>query len=116
MGENLSTFESVRDHLDAISDRREFIEKFKNVYEKNSGLQTLAKIPRILEGKPVEESNAYIDALLPNEINAFKYTPIVWCDVERLFSAYNRILEDCRHSFVFENLKKCVSIHCNKFD
>lgn len=113
MGEALSTFESVREHLDAISDRREFIEKFDYVYEKNDGLQTLAKISRILEGKPVEESNAYIDALLPNEINAFN---IVSCDVERSFSAYNRILEDCRRSFVFENLKKYVAIHCNKFD
>lgn len=115
LSEAISNFESVKGDLKAIPRRKEFIQKFENVYAKNKGLQTLVKIANILEGKQTE-TDEYIDELTPNELNAFKYSPIVSCDVERSFSAYNRLLEDCRRSFVFENLQKHVVIHCNKFD
>lgn len=112
----ISNFESVRDNLLAIPRRKEFIDKFEYVYAKNKGLQTLVNISHILQGEQPKEPEDYIDSLNPNELNAFQYAPIVSCDVERSFSAYNRLLEDCRRSFTFENLKKHVAIHCNKFN
>lgn len=99
-----------------IPPRKGFLQKFDYVHNKNKGLNTLEKIARILEdgarGQPVE----FIDGLNPSELEAFKYAPVTSCDVERSFSAYKRVLEDCRRSFVFDNLKKHVVIHCNKFN
>lgn len=115
LSEAITNFESVKNDLGAIARCKEFLQKFENVYTKNKGLQTLAKIASSLDGKEAETDD-YIDRLTPIQIIAFKYAPIVSCDVERSFSAYNRLLEDCRRSFVFENLKKHVVIHCNKFD
>lgn len=61
-------------------------------------------------------TDEYIDTLSPAELEAFKYAPAVSCDVERTFSDYKLVLEDTRRSFVFDNLRKHVIIHCNKFN
>lgn len=116
LSEAISTFKSVRTNLAAIPRRAEFLKKFDYVYGKNKGLHTLEQVGRLLDGETVNTPNKYIDQLTPVEIAAFKYAPITSCDVERSFSAYNRVLEDCRRAFVFENLKKHVVIHCNKLD
>lgn len=116
LSEAIEKFKSVRTNLAAIPRRKEFQAKFDSVHGKNSGLQTLEKIARIIDGDNLAETDDYIKALSPADLSAFKYAPITSCDVERSFSAYNRVLEDCRRAFVFENLKKHVIIHCNKFD
>lgn len=69
----------------------------------------------ILNGGLPENPCEYIDNLNPTKLEAFKYAPAVSCDVERTFSQYKRVLEDCRRSFIFENLRKHVIIHCNDF-
>lgn len=96
LSEAIANFESVKEHLKKVPRRKEFAEKYDKIYEKNKGLQTLAMIAKILEGdlEADHEYNEYIKALTPNELNTFKNAPIVSCDVERSFSAYNRILED----------------------
>lgn len=82
---------------------------------KNKGLTTLQKIALVLEGGKHNEPNEYIKKLSPIQFETFKYAPTVSCDLERSFSEW-RILEDCRRSFVFENLQKHVIIYCNKFN
>ena len=114
----IKTFMSVRIDLLGIQKREEFLEKFDFVHNKNNGLKTLEVIGEILTGDVPKdtEREKQMNEMNPNELAAFKYAPITSCDVERSFSAYKRLLEDCRHSFLFENLKKHVVIHCNKFD
>lgn len=114
--EAIETFFSVREKLVTISKRPEFLDKFDYVANKNKGLATLQKIASVLDGVKMSKPDAYIDRLSSNELAAFKYAPVVSCDVERSFSGYKRILEDCRRSFLFDNLRKHVIIHCNKFD
>lgn len=114
--ESIPVFESIRTNLQAISRRKEFLQKFQSVYEKNEGLKTMSRVARVLKGGELNETDEFINALSPAEINALQYAPITSCDVERSFSAYNRVLENCRRSFVFDNLKMHVIIHCNKFD
>lgn len=116
LGDAIRTFKSIQTKLQAIPRRKEFLQKFNYVYNKNDGLKTMEKIARILEDGAQVQGDTFIDGLNPSELAAFKYAPVTSCDVERSFSAYNRVLEDCRRSFVFDNLKKHVVIHCNKFD
>lgn len=116
LADSIEIFDSIRPKLQSISRRKEFLGKFDSVANKNTGLTTLRKISNILNGDNPENRNEFIDNLTPAELGAFKYAPIVSCDTERIFSQYKRVLEDCRRSFVFENLRKHVIIHCNKFD
>lgn len=112
----INIFDSIRPKLQSISKRPEFLKKFDSVAHKNPGLNTLRDISIILSGEKLDKRNEYIDSLSPAEMEAFKYAPAVSCDVERTFSHYKRVLEDTRRSFVFDNLRKHVIIHCNKFN
>lgn len=49
--------------------------------------------------------NEIIRSLSRTEMNAFNFASMTSCDVERTFSAYKRVLEDSRCSFLFDNLK-----------
>lgn len=113
----IQTFNSVRTSLMAIRGRKEFLLKFDSVRNKNHSLKTMETIAGILAGEDIGTTeDDHIKELTPDEIQAYKYAPITSCDVERSFSAYKRVLDDCRRSFVFENLKKHLVIHCNRFD
>lgn len=116
----IQTFKSIRTNLQAIRRRKEFLGKYDFVYNNNKGLKVLESISKILADGQSQNADAEQDDLIaeltPVELEAYKYAPITSCDVERSFSAYKRILEDCRRSFVFENLKKYVVIHCNTFE
>lgn len=114
--DSIELFDSLQPELQRISKRNEFVKKLDNVTDKNTGLTVLRKICRILNGEMLEDSEDFIDSLTPLELEAFKYAPVVSCDVERTFSHYKRVLEDCRRSFLFENLRSHVIVHCNKFD
>lgn len=116
IGDAIRTFKSVQANLESIPNRGEFLVKFKSVVGKNTGMTILEKIAHILEGGELDEPDEFIDELSPSELAAMKYAPVTSCDVERTFSTYKRVLEDCRRSFAFENLKKHVMIHCNNFD
>jgi len=111
----IEIFDSIRPNLEALSKRKEFADKFNNVCNKNTGLKILRKISQVINGEK-DVSHEYVDKLTPLELEAFKHAPVVSCDVERTFSHYKRVLEDSRRSFIFENLKSHVVIHCNKFD
>lgn len=113
----IHTFNSVRKSLTEIPGRNEFLVKFESVRDKNRGLKMLETIGGILAGdKDQSIDDDKIKDLTPDEIQAFKYAPITSCDVERSFSAYKRVLEDCRRSFIFESLKKHIVLYCNRFD
>lgn len=79
--------------------------KIKTIFQKNSGLEKLKEINKVLRNEPVQTEI----------INAahFKYAPITSCDVERSFSQYKNILSDKRLNFTTENLKFYVVTHCN---
>lgn len=115
LAETIDTFDSVRPRLERISKRTEFLKKFDDVANKNTGLATLRKISKVLSGEVLNEPDEFIDNLSPNELKAFQYAPAVSCDVERSFSDYKRVLENSRRSFVFDNLRKHLIIYCNKF-
>lgn len=114
----IHTFNSIRTNLLAIRGRKIFLAKFDFVRKNNNGLKVLETIGRILAGDKNQrtDQDEEIKELTPVELEAFKYAPITSCDVERSFSVYKRVLEDCRRAFVFDNLKKHVIIHCNRFD
>lgn len=116
LGEAIRNFTSIRENLQAIPRRKVFLQKIDYVRGKNVGLATLEKIAYILDEGKQGEKDDFIDTLTPAELQTYSHAPITSCDVERSFSAYNRVLEDCRRSFVFENLQKHVVIHCNKFN
>lgn len=111
----IETFDLLRSELLRLSKRKEFVTKFNDVSKKNTGLAILRKISQVLNGETLNISEEYINNLTPSELSAFKNAPVVSCDVERTFSDYKRVLENCRRSFVFENLRMHVTIHCNKF-
>jgi len=47
------------------------------------------------------------------EIAAFKFAPVVSCEVARSFSRYKAILRDNRHRILFANIRKDRILHCN---
>ena len=110
----IEKFEAIRPRLEAITKKPEFLRKFNYVVDKNTGLATLKIIADILQTSQSNETDL-VEKLTPAEIEAFKYAPITSSDVERTFSSYKRVLEDCRRSFLFENLRKHIVIHCNHF-
>lgn len=90
--------------------------KYKAVVARNKEFAKMKIIADILQSSKSSESDDFIEQLTSAEIEAFKYAPITSFDFERIFSSYKRVLEDCQHSFLFENLKKHILIHCNRFD
>lgn len=116
LGDAIRKFTSVQAWLQAIRNRKGLLQKFEYVRDRNKGLALLEKIAHILEEGTQKEKDDFIDQYSPEELQAFSHAPITSCDVERSFSVYNRVLEDCRRSFVFDNLSKHVIITCNKFD
>lgn len=113
LNESLKIFTSVRKYLEK-NPRKEFLNKYTSVLNKNEGLTLLSKISHVLEGNILSETDEFIDSMSPDLLAAYKFSPLTSCDVERSFSAYKRVLEDCRRKFTFDNLKKHVIIHCNK--
>ena len=114
--DSIEMFVSVRKKLCSIRKRPEFVKKYDAVVGKNIGLSILKEIAEILETGKSSGLCQYVEELLPNEIEAFKYAPITSCDIERTFSIYKRVLEDNRRKFTFENLMKHLIIYCNQFD
>lgn len=75
----------------------------------------MRKIAVLLDGGELDQLDEYIDNLNPTELEAFKYTPAVSCDVERSLSQYKSVLNDTRRSFTFDNLRVHVIMYCNPF-
>lgn len=111
LSKSIEIFKSVKTNLETLA-RKEFVNKYSSVLNKNEGLTILSKLAHILDGKTLQHDDNYINNLEPNEIAAFNYAPTTSCDVERTFSAYKRVLEDCRRNMTFENVSKHVIIHC----
>jgi hypothetical protein len=86
--------------------------KHQKVLGRNDGYATLCKISDILSGSGVTLEE-HKPALNSSDLTIFKYAPITSCDVERSFSRYKTILSDNSSSFLFDNLKMHVMIHCN---
>lgn len=86
--------------------------KFQNVLAKNAGYSFVSKIARVLDGNQVTFQESEPD-LSCNDFTLFNYAPITSCDVERSFSSYKTMLANNRRSFLIENFKKFVVVHCN---
>ena len=67
--------------------------------ENNANISKLVKIGKILSGEPTSLE------MLPDQIGAMKYAPIVSCDVEWSFSTYKNVLSEKRTNFTLENLE-----------
>ena len=88
----MSFLESFEENVGAIpgSVRKNLQNKFKELMDKNEGLQQSIKIRKVLNGDD--------DIVLPEEykdpeiLSAFKFAPITSVDVDRTFSVYNSCL------------------------
>lgn len=116
LDESLEIVESVHIKLKSMRRRTEFAEKFDRVIARNKGFLVMKEVSTILGTGKATKSDEFIEALSPDELNAFSFAPITSCDVERSFSKYNQVLRDLRRSFLFENLKMHVVIYCNNFE
>lgn len=94
-----------------MRDKR-FFNKLQKVLNKNEGLKIIYNINDLNEGSA--EMHPSLEVYSLNEIVAFKYAPIVTCDVERNFSEFKALLRDNRRSITFENFKHHLVVKCNK--
>jgi hypothetical protein len=88
--------------------------KFSAVLAKNTGLRTIREVCAVLRGN----ANAVVSPpfkFSPKELACYRYAPLVSCEVERSFSQYKSVLRDNRQSFLFENLRCYLIIHCNRY-
>lgn len=85
-------------------------QKFKSVFAKNDGFNTMCKIAKVLQG---QVDIGEIENLHVSDIPLMKYARLSSCDVERSFSRYRALFRDNRHRFVMENLEKVFIVHCN---
>jgi len=81
--------------------------KMQNILANNKGLEILRQIALIHAGEYIETHYS------PKEITAFKYAPLVSCEVERSFSVYKDLLTCKRTNLSNENLKYHMVIACN---
>ena len=66
-------------------------------------------ISRQLEGNGFD-----CDLNLTNEeIQCFRYAPIINANIERSFSSYSDVLSDKRHNFIEENLRNHLIVYYN---
>jgi hypothetical protein len=86
-------------------------EKLDAVLAKNEGLETLRQINAVLCGDDKQRIDGF--SFTPEEVAAFKYAPLVSCDVERSFSKYRAVFRDNRRAFHAETLKIHLIIYCN---
>jgi hypothetical protein len=83
-----------------------------DVFSKKAGLRTLRQISDILEGRS-ELSGVEGYQHSPAELAAYKFAPLVSCDVERSFSKLKALLRDNRAKLTFEHLKQYLVVNCN---
>lgn len=83
--------------------------KLDAVLQRNPGWKTAQAVSKILNGEVVPEC----ELTDPQEIAAYRFLPIVSCDVERSFSSLKNVLSDKRRNFKIENLEKTVIILFN---
>ncbi len=84
--------------------------KLDDVLQKNQGLIVLRQISAVLQGRADVLPEGY--NFTAAEIAAFKFAPVVSCDVERSFSRYRAFLRDNRQSFLLQNIRKHMILHC----
>jgi hypothetical protein len=90
---------------------KEAVAKLKRILSANPGYNKILQICGLLSGEGVLDPNEEDFSL--SDIANFKYAPVTSCDVERSFSQYKTVLACNRQSFVFENLKMYLVVHCN---
>ena len=47
----------------------------------------IKEINSLLSGKLIEAESEYVKKLFSSDISASSYTPLMWCDAERVYSA-----------------------------
>lgn len=85
--------------------------KFSELLQNNPGLQTLRDLDALHTGDTNQTIHGY--SFSPRQISAFRYSPVVSCDVERSFSKYRAIFRENRMSFDFDNLVQHTIVYCN---
>lgn len=82
--------------MELIRKMPQFLDKYDFVATRNTGFAKLKIIDNIVQtGDFSSQSNDFINELILEEIAAYKYAPNTSCDVERTFSMYKRVLQDC---------------------
>lgn len=107
--EAMEIFVGVRNEMDAaLGEKGEIIRnKFEDIVQKNTAIDTIIKMCQILSGQNVECD------IPPNLIPYYKFAPLTSCDVERSFSVYKSILSDNRMRFTPENFEMYLICVCN---
>lgn len=112
---SLAILEDTRTRLNSLSGAKgkNLNEKLSQMLHKNSGLEILQKVVKIIEGK----DESLPEGMEPSDIAELKYCPITSVDVERSFSIFKNVFSDRWQSFTEENLSKvmiCNSYYANK--
>lgn len=102
--------QNVENQLIKVNENKgkEVLNKFQTVLGNNPDLDVLKAIAKIHNGESVEVNYT------PEEIAAFKYAPIVSCDVERSFSTYKNLLSDKRYAFSKISIRQMLVIQFNQ--
>lgn len=109
---SLKELEHVRASL-AIADTpavKSARKKLDDVLARNPDLLRLQQLSTALDDEAFLPPDC---PLSPAELSAYKFAPIVNCDIERAFSRYSSIFSDRRRSFTFENLAKHFMLSTN---
>ena len=80
--------------------RAKLMAEFTDLYEDKDGIRC-KYCSQLLSGKLLESENELIKSLSCSELAFFVSAPVVSCDVERIFSVYQTVLENNRRSFLF---------------
>lgn len=101
--ESLRLFNNVKERVEAVkcATGQKIWSSFKDNFENNPDLGKLVEM--LEDSSPDSTCIHYSNCLLTS------------VDVERTFSRYKNIFRDNRSSFLFENLRKYVFIHCNSY-
>ncbi len=89
-------------------------QKFKDVPDRNEGLDTLTQVSAIMQGMGgsinIKDLNEHWTI---DDVKVLRHTPVVSVDVERSFFMYKNLLSDNRHRLLPANIKMPVFCYCN---
>lgn len=112
LADGLLQVESIHKSLNELN-RKEFAQKMDAVLSRNKGYKSIVEIRNILKDG-ADPKDDYARKLTAKELTMFMYCPVTSVDVERSFSVYSSFLTPNRRTFLFENLKQHMIIHCNR--
>lgn len=101
----LKTGTSIGEVLPVLKDIEEVLKKITAVSNGNTGLKMIVQINSVINGE--------VDSKLPgnievNNVESFRWAPLVSAEAERSFSSFEALFRDSRRRLLPDNLKKTL--------